>query len=264
MDLNETKQLLRAYGISPKKIQGQNFLVDDALATREVEAAKLKPSHNVLEIGPGLGALTEKLLEIGCDVIAVEKDPSFVKVLKDRFPNAGKLELIEGDILKTDFPDFDVVVSNIPYKISSPLTFKLLRHSFSHGIMMYQEEFAYRLVASPGGFDYSRLSVMSQYYAKTEILESVPQSAFYPQPKVRSAVVKFRPHPPPFKVNEDRFHRLVRGMFTVKKRTLRNGLRIAGKMEKLEVDISQISDELLERRVFELSLEEIATISNMS
>lgn len=262
MDLKETKSLLNKYRIRPNKISGQNFLVDSDVARREVEAAGLKSTDVVLEVGPGLGALTEHLLEAGCKVIAVEKDLKFVEVLEERFPSE-KLEIVNADVLKINLPDFDAVVSNIPYVISSPLTFKLLEHGFSRGILTYQYEFAERLVAEPGEWAYSRLSVAASHYADVEILETLPQNAFYPPPRVRSAVVRLTPRPPPFEVDEDRFFRLVRGMFTVKKKTVRNGLLIAKKVEGIEVDISAVSVELLAKRVFELSPDEIALISNI-
>ncbi len=261
MDLNETKLFLRRYGISPNKIQGQNFLVDSAVAKREVEAAQLSRSSVVLEVGPGLGALTEHILSSGCRVIAVEKDASFIRVLEDRFPT-DRLEIINADVLKIDLPDFDVVVSNIPYVISSPLTFRLLEHGFKRGVLTYQLEFAERLVAEPGEWEYSRLSVTARYYADIEILESLHQRLFYPRPRVRSALVKIVPRPPLFDVDEDVFFKLVRGMFTVKKKTVKNGVVIAKKIEGIDVDLGEIPVEILKKRVFELWPEEIALISS--
>lgn len=262
MDLKATKILLRRHGISPNKLQGQNFLVDEEVARREVKAAHIKSSETVLEIGPGLGALTEHILEKGCRVIAIEKDPSFVKVLKERFASKD-LEIINVDVLKMDLPGFDVVVSNIPYVISSPLTFKLLRHGFSRGVLTYQEEFAARLLAKSGEPDYSRLSVAAYYYTGAEILETIPPRAFYPQPMVMSAVVRLIPRAPPFEVDEERFFRLVRGMFTVKRKTVKNALSVAEKVSGVEIDKNKVPPELLEKRVFELSPVEIAEISKV-
>ncbi len=261
MNLRETKGLLRKYRISPKKFQGQNFLVNEDVAKREVEAAGLKPSDTVLEVGPGLGALTEEILKVKCRLIAVESDELFIEVLKERFKDFDNLELIHGDVLKIILPEFSAVVSNIPYAISSPLTFKLLEHGFSKGILTYQEEFALRMVALPGDWDYSRLSVVSSYYADAEILEFLPPNAFYPPPKVKSAVVKLTPKPPPFDVDEERFFNLVRGMFTVKRKTVKNALLIAKKVANVEVDLESVPGRLLEKRVVELSPEEIASIS---
>ncbi|HDY73805.1 MAG TPA: ribosomal RNA small subunit methyltransferase A [Euryarchaeota archaeon] len=261
MDLNETKSLLRRHGISPNKIQGQNFLVDPAVAKREVEAAELTKSDVVLEVGPGLGALTEHILSTGCKVVAVERDPSFIKILKSRFPT-DRLELICADVMKIDLPDFNVVVSNIPYVISSPLTFKLLEHGFECGVLTFQMEFAERLVAEPGEWEYSRLSVGAGYYADIEILEELHPRLFYPPPRVRSAVVKIVPRPPKIDVDKTVFFKLVRGMFTVKKKTVKNGVTIAKKIEGIDVDLADIPVEILKKRVFELWPEEIALISN--
>jgi 16S rRNA (adenine1518-N6/adenine1519-N6)-dimethyltransferase len=262
MDLKETKAILRKYGILPIKTQGQNFLVDEGIAKREVEAAQIEDTDVVLEIGPGIGALTEEVLKKGCRVIAIERDPAFVKVLNDRF-STENIEIVNVDVLRTDLPPFDIVVSNIPYQISSPLTLKLLKHGFKGGVLMYQEAFAMRLVAEPGEWDYSRLSVVTYYYSDAEVLETISPRAFFPQPKVSSAIVRLFPRPPPIKVNEDRFFRLVRGMFTVKKKTVKNAILIAKKVEGIEVDLKKVPDELLEKRVFELHPEEMALISKI-
>ena len=263
MDLKDTRAILRRHRISPSKISGQNFLVDESVAKREVEAADIKSSEVVLEIGPGLGALTEHLLKKGCRVIAIEKDPSLIKILKERL-SSDNLEVIKADVLEVNLPSFDVVVSNIPYVISSPLTFKLLEHRFSRGVLAYQEEFALRLTARPGEYDYSRLSVAAYYYTEAEILETIQPRAFFPQPKVKSAVVRLTPKTrPPFKVDKDRFFKLLRGMFTVKKKTVRNAVLIAKKVEGVEVDLDRIPESLLGKRAFELSPEEIALIANL-
>jgi 16S rRNA (adenine1518-N6/adenine1519-N6)-dimethyltransferase len=261
MDIKETKLFLRKFGISPNKLHGQNFLVDEEVAKREVAAADIKSSDVVLEIGPGLGALTEVILQEGCQVIAVEKDPSFVRVLTERFKSED-LEIVNADVLKMDLPEFDKVVSNIPYAISSPLTFKLLAHNFSLGVLTYQEEFARRLVALPGTRDYSRLSVAAYYYAEAEILETLPPSAFYPMPRVNSAVVRLTPKKaPPFDVDENLFFKLLEGIFTVKKKTVKNALLLLEKTVGIDVDIDRVPQELLQKRVFQLLPEEIAIIS---
>jgi 16S rRNA (adenine1518-N6/adenine1519-N6)-dimethyltransferase len=262
MDLLETKSLLRRYGISPNRFRGQNFLVDEKLAKKEVEFAEIEKRHRVLEIGPGLGALTEHLLKKGCRVIAIEKDRVLSKVLSDRF-SSENIEIITADALKTELPDFDIVVSNIPYVISSPITFKLFECGFLRGVLTYQEEFARRLIAEPGDWDYSRLTVTSSYYADTKILKIIPQKAFFPQPRVKSAIVFISPRPPQFEVDKERFFKLVRGMFTVKRKTVKNAIQIAEKIEGVRVNIDEISEKLLEKRVFELSPEEIANLSKI-
>ncbi len=262
MDLKETKSFLRRYNVSPSRFRGQNFLIDPSVAKKEVEAAGLSGSEVVLEVGPGLGALTEHLLDAGCTVIAVEKDRVLVKILQERF-GARDIEIIEADILKIDLPKFDVVVSNPPYVISSPLTFRLLEHGFTRGVLTYQEEFAMRLTAKPGDWDYSRLSVAASYHSEVEVLWTMSPRAFYPPPKVRSAVVRITPISPPFEVDEDLFFRLVRGMFTVRRKNTKNAILIANKLEGVGVDIDQVPEEMLEKRVFELTPMEIAQISNL-
>jgi 16S rRNA (adenine1518-N6/adenine1519-N6)-dimethyltransferase len=247
MDIKETKAVLKRYRILPSKARGQNFLVDDAIAKRIVDEAHIKSSDVVLEIGPGLGALTTQLLKKNCKVIAIEKDRRLIKFLSDRF-STENLEIINADVLKVQLPDFDVVVSNVPYVISSPLTFKLLRIGFSRGVLTFQEEFARRLVSEPGDWDYSRLSVSFYYFADAQILETLPPRTFYPRPRVKSTVVRLTPRSPPFK-------------FTVKRKTVRNAIKIAKKVEGIEIDLTHVPGKILEKRVFELFPEEIALLS---
>ena len=137
---------LRKYNIKGGTFD-QHFLVDAGYLDRIVAAAELNSEDIVLEIGAGVGNLTERLARKAKKVIAIELDPALVNVLHDRFDNVGNIEIIVGDALKIDFPEFDKVVSNLPYSISSEITFKLLRHKFKLGILMYQYEFALRMVS---------------------------------------------------------------------------------------------------------------------
>jgi len=260
MDLRETRAALRRYGISPSRLMGQNFLIDEAVAEREVEAAQLRGGEVVLEVGPGLGALTEHILARGCRVVAVEKDPALARALEDRLAS-DRLEVVNDDVLEIELPCFEVVVSNIPYSISTPLTFKLLEHGFSRAVLTYQEEFAARLVAQPGDPEYSRLSVAASYYAEVEVLGLVPAKAFYPKPKVRSAIVRLRPRAAPVDVDEKLFFNLVRGLFTVKRKTVKNALAVAEKVSGVEVELEALPREVLRKRVYELSLEELRLLS---
>ncbi|KAE8662404.1 putative dimethyladenosine transferase [Hibiscus syriacus] len=157
--------------------------------------AGIKTTDTILEIGPGTGNLTKKLLEAGKNVIAVEVDPRMVLELQRRFqgtPFSHRLKVIQGDVVKTDLPYFDICVANIPYQISSPLTFKLLFHqpAFRCAIIMFQREFAMRLVAQPGDTLYCRLSVNTQFYAWVSHLLKVGKNKFRPPPKVDSSVNK--------------------------------------------------------------------------
>src|SRR5213596_1765326 len=222
---------------------GQHFLIDARVAARQVAHAQIRPSEVVLEIGPGLGVLTRLLAERAKRVVA-----------------------IAGDALKVEWPPFDVMASNLPYQISSPLTFRLLEHAFDRAILMYQWEFARRMRAKPGTADYSRLTVGVYRRAACEILERVPRNAFHPQPKVDSAIVSLVPRPAPFPVSDpDRFDAVVDALFAHRRKTVENGLRLGWQLfapsrEALEAVLPHIPDRT--RRVGELSPEDIARIAD--
>ncbi|MCK4445299.1 MAG: ribosomal RNA small subunit methyltransferase A, partial [Thermoplasmata archaeon] len=198
MSVSEIKNLIRELGIHPKKRLGQHYLVDKAVANRQVQYANISKSDTVLEIGPGLGILTKILIGRAKKVIAVEMDRQTAVYLMGEMPS---IEVIRDDVLKIDLPPFDKVVSNIPFNISSSITFRLLEENFQTGILMYQKEFAQRLTARRGSSDYSRLSVDAFYRADCEVLETIPGSSFYPRPKVDSSIVRLTPREPPFEVN---------------------------------------------------------------
>ncbi len=267
--LEDTRHILKKHGIKPSKRLGQNFLVDRDVLLREISYADVKPSDTILEIGPGIGTLTELLVKNAKKVYAVETDARMIEVLKDRFKE--KLEIIKGDFLKIELPRFDKVVSNIPYSISSPLTFSLLSHKFEVAVLAYQKEFAMRMVAKPGEKNYSRLSVATYYHANAEILEVLPPEAFYPAPEVESAVVKLTPRRRrPLKVNESLYFDMLRGLFSHKKKTLKKALfftlsdifGIREKDKRKEI-VDSFDEKLLERRVFTLSPEEFGGLCNM-
>ncbi|MDD3494057.1 MAG: 16S rRNA (adenine(1518)-N(6)/adenine(1519)-N(6))-dimethyltransferase RsmA [Candidatus Thermoplasmatota archaeon] len=204
--------------------RGQHFLVDGRVAQRQIDYACLSPGDVVLEIGPGEGALTRRMAGRVSRVIAIEIDGRLAEGLRG-LPG---VEVIHADALAVDFGSlsFNKVVSNLPYQISSPVTFKLLAQDFELAVLMYQREFARRLVAEPGSRDYSRLSVMAQYRARWEILEIVPPSAFRPHPEVHSCVVRAVPRPPPFAVwNPEVFEDVVRILFSHRRKTIKNALR---------------------------------------
>ncbi|UCH71899.1 MAG: ribosomal RNA small subunit methyltransferase A, partial [Thermoplasmatales archaeon] len=158
---------------------GQNFLIDEKTAEREVEYAQIKKDDIVLEIGPGKGILTKLLARKAKEVIAIEIEERFIKKLKDVLPH--NVELIQGDALKIDFeklPKFNKIVSNLPFQISSPITFKFLEYDFSSAVLIYQKEFADRMIAKPGNKNYSRLSIGIYYKANCKLLETVPKIYF--------------------------------------------------------------------------------------
>lgn len=212
-------------GIQFHKSKGQHILKNPLLVDSIVQKAGINSTDVILEIGPGTGNLTKKLLEAGKSVVAVELDPRMVLELQRRFqgtPFSNRLKVIQGDVLKCDLPYFDICVANIPYQISSPLTFKLLNHkpSFRCAIIMFQREFAMRLVAQPSDSLYCRLSVNTQLLARVSHLLKVGKNNFRPPPKVDSSVVRIEPRKPPPAVNFKEWDGLVRICFTRKNKTL--------------------------------------------
>ena len=182
--------LLPGSGIKPKKRLGQNFLHDGSVLAREAEYAGVSGSR-VLEIGAGDGRLTEKLLEAGArEITAVEKDSGLADILGEKFAEDARVKIRNSDFLKMPVAEFDVVIGNIPYYISSPIVFRLVDFGFKRAVLCVQKEFAQRMLAEPGTHNYGRMSVMAQLYFSIELLESVPASAFTPKPKVDSALIR--------------------------------------------------------------------------
>ena len=257
--------LLKKYNIKGGTFD-QHFLIDPGYLDRIVAAADLRPEDVVLEIGAGIGNLTERLARKARKVIAVELDPTLVRVLHDRFDEVENIKIIAGDALKIDFPEFDKVVSNLPYSISSEITFKLLRHKFKLGILMYQYEFAVRMVSLPNCKDYSRLTVDTCYFADASILMKVPKSAFQPTPEVDSAVVKLVPRPAPFEVKDQAFFMdFVAAVFSQRRKKLRNAILNTNhvlKIPEIKEIIARLPEDLMSKRAENLSPEELAQIAN--
>jgi 16S rRNA (adenine1518-N6/adenine1519-N6)-dimethyltransferase len=227
MNAAEVREVLARLGVRPSRRRGQRFLVDDDVARRQVAHAAPRPGERVLEIGPGLGILTGLLLEASDRVVVVERDRRLARYLRHRFPEA---EVVEGDVLAVDLPPFDVCVSNLPYQISSAVTFRLLASSFDRAVLMYQREFAERMAALPGRAGYSRLSVKVYAKAACRVLERVPRQAFYPPPDVDSAVVALRVRRPPFELEDPvLFDALVDVVFQHRRKTVRNGLLLGAR-----------------------------------
>ena len=212
--------------LSPRrrKALGQHFLVDEKLADRIVAAAEIAPGERILEIGPGRGVLTERLAPLG-KLVAVEKDRWLAAVLRRRFGD--ELELVTGDALEVELPPSDVVVANLPYSISSPLLFRLFDVEWGRAVLMFQEEFARRLAASPGSKTYGRLSVMAQHHVDCRKLFRVSRTAFLPQPRVHSLVVRLERRAPDYEVRDfATFERVVATLFQHRRKTVRNALRL--------------------------------------
>ena len=241
---------------------GQHFIIDDRVVRRIIGYAHVHAQDTILEIGGGGGNLTRELAKVCDKLIVIEKDTK----LAERLSEIEHVEIIEGDALTVPFPAFDKTVSNLPYEISSPVTFKLLTCSFTCGVLMYQKEFAERMVAEPGTKEYSRLTVCLSYKSQCELLEDVPRTAFLPQPQVTSAIVRIRPALPQFKVYDERFfHQFVRALFTQRRKKLRNALATAAKVlgeNRINEVIDELPHQCLARRPYELAPREIARLAN--
>ncbi|KAI9307225.1 dimethyladenosine transferase [Cunninghamella echinulata] len=216
---------MRAFGPIFNKDLGQHILKNPLVAQGIVDKANLNSSDVCLEVGPGTGNLTVKILAQAKKVVAVEMDPRLAAELQKRVngtPEQRKLHIMLGDFMKTELPYFDVCISNTPYQISSPLVFKLLEHRplFRCAILMFQREFALRLVAKPGDELYCRLSVNVQLYAKVDHIMKVGKNNFRPPPQVESSVVRLEPKNPPPPVDSKEFDGLLRIVFVRKHKTL--------------------------------------------
>ena len=255
--------------VRAKKRFGQNFLRNDHVIDRILGAAELSADQAVLEIGPGLGALTDRLLQAGVRLTAIEVDQQLADLLKQR--KNPLLEVVEGDVLKIDWNTFlpsqpCKLVANLPYNISSQILFRILDHkaAFSRLVLMFQKEVGDRLLAEAGTREYGILSVLMQTWYEVRRVISVSPGSFSPPPKVESVVLQFDPLPElrfPIE-NEEIYRRLVRGAFTQRRKTLRNSLLASG-WSPVEVDTLLTKNRIDPRRRGEtLTLEEFARLSN--
>lgn len=235
---------MKKYSITPRKSAGQSFLVSHDIARKIVLQANLTRNDTVLEIGGGLGILSQWAAKLAKCVYVVEVDPKLVVALKEILEDTTNVEIIEGDALHIDFPDVNKIVSNLPYSISSPITFRLLDEvNFELAVLMYQKEFAKRLIAEPGSTNYSRLSIETQYRANVVEVMEVPAQMFYPVPAVDSSIVAMTLREAgPFARDSSMFHYMIRGIYSYPNKQLRNALRIW--LKNLGIDKS-VADQLL-------------------
>ncbi|MCU4971269.1 16S ribosomal RNA methyltransferase A [Halobacteria archaeon AArc-m2/3/4] len=264
--------LLARAGVRGNPDRDQHFLVDDRVLDRlptyltEIDA----DTSHILEIGAGTGALTDRLLEAGDRVTAVERDPALAEFLREEFADEiadGRLILLEGDALDVDLPDFSASVSNLPYGVSSEITFRLLPEKRPL-VLMFQMEFAERMVAEPGTSEYGRLSVSTQHYADVELVEPVPKEAFSPPPAVESAVVRAIPRNPDYEVDDEAFFlRFVKALFTQRRKTIRNAIRntphISG-LDDPDAVVDAADEELLSKRAGAVTPVEFAALASLA
>ncbi|KAK0437562.1 rRNA adenine dimethylase [Armillaria borealis] len=218
---------------------GQHILKNPAIAQKIVDTANLRPTDKVLEVGPGTGNLTMRILEKAKLVTAVEMDPRMAAELTKRVqgkPEQRKLEVIIGDFVKADLPYFDVCISNTPYQISSPLIFRLLSHRPLPRVcvLMFQREFALRLLARPGSNLWSRLSANVQLFAKVDHVMAVGKNNFRPAPMVESSVIRMVPLDPPPPVKFEEYDGLGRIIFSRRNKTIHGNFMAKGVIDMLE------------------------------
>jgi 16S rRNA (adenine1518-N6/adenine1519-N6)-dimethyltransferase len=244
-----------------KKSLGQNFLEDKNILRLEAKLADPE-GKTVLEIGPGDGRLTEAILEQKPKkIIAVEKDPRFVAILKERFVGRDDIEIIESDFLEMKLPGrVDVVVGNIPYYISSDIIFHLAPLRFDRAILMVQKEFAKKMAANPGDENYGRLSLTSQIAFEIKLERVVQRHLFRPVPKVDSAIIVLKPTGVRLTSFQEN---VIRSLFSHKNKTVRNALIDSKMFEKVELEKNKSFLPFIKRRSVSLSKEECLEIARI-
>ena len=247
-----TIAILKKYDFTFQKKFGQNFLIDTHVLEKIVDAADIGKDDLVLEIGPGIGTVTQYLCEAARQVIAVEIDRKLIKILKDTLSAYDNVEVINEDILKVDIAALVEeknggkpikVVSNLPYYITTPIIMTLLekRVPVTDMTLMMQEEVARRMQAVPGSKDYGALSLAVQYYSVPYIAAFVPQNCFMPRPNVGSAVVNLKCHKePPVKVrDEEMMFKLIKASFAQRRKTLQNGLTNSAELDFTKDEVTE-------------------------
>ena len=256
---------LRALGIPPLKRFGQHFLLSLEAREQLIDKANLSTEDTVIEVGAGLGFVTEALVKRAGKVVAIEKDRTLAKHLQDKFSTNRNLQVIQGDALTIPIPANAKIVSSPPYNISSKLVLQILSSKFRMASLMLQEDFVKRLTARSGSRDYGRLTVILQTHAHAELIRTVSRSSFYPPPRVDSAIATITPtHPMPRINDEKRFEELVRVLFTQRRRktygVLSRYLQTHYCKQRNEI-LTQA--ELNDKRVYELSPIEFVNLSNL-
>ena len=274
MDIKDVKtaELVKKYNFKFSKSLGQNFLVDDSVPRDIVLGAEVDENDLVIEIGPGVGTLTAKLLNKAKKVVAIELDSDLIPILTEEMGSNPKFTLIHNDALKVDFNEIIgeeksvKLVANLPYYVTTPIIVKLLKenYNFKSLTIMIQKEVAERMNAEPGNKDYGALSLLVQYYCNTSIVRKVPPQCFIPRPKVDSIVIRLdRLQEPKVKVeNEKLFFDIIRSSFNMRRKTLWNGVKNVGlSKESLELAFEEAGVDP-KRRGETLTIEEFAMLSD--
>jgi 16S rRNA (adenine1518-N6/adenine1519-N6)-dimethyltransferase len=250
-DIHQIKALLGRHGFRFSKSMGQNFLIADWVPREIAKASGTHRDAGVLEIGPGIGCLTQELAGRAGKVVSVELDRSLLPILKETLAGRDNVEIVSGDILKLDIRQMTLKMpwlsgfaacANLPYNITTPAITALIEAKCFFAItVMIQKEVAQRICARPGSKDYGAFSIYCQYYTAPELLFEVPPDCFIPAPKVTSAVVQLVPRPAPAEVDDpDHFFRVVKAAFALRRKTLVNSLlaSLSGQLSREEISMA--------------------------
>ena len=274
----KTIEVLQKYGFTFQKRYGQNFLIDNHVIDKIIRAANISKEDCVLEIGPGIGTLTQHLALASRKVIAVEIDKKLIPILEDTLEEYDNVEIVNADILKVDIHKYVKdknngkpikIVANLPYYITTPIIMGIFEQQIpiTNMVVMVQKEVAKRMEAKPGSKDYGALSLAIQYYAKTYLVANVPPNCFIPRPKVGSAVISLEKYkePPVIVKCEKLMFKIIRASFNQRRKTLINGINNFQGLDYTKEQIENTIESLgkgASIRGESLSLEEFATIAN--
>lgn len=263
--------ICKRFDIKMSKKLGQNFLIKRGIVDEIVKAADLQEGEPVLEIGPGIGTLTQGLAQSGANVTAIELDTRLLEVLDTTLAQYSNVTIVHGDVLKLDVPSIMnnepfKVVANLPYYITTPIIMSLLesRLPIERLVVMVQKEVALRMVAKPGTKDYGALSVAVQYYTKPDIVLDVPPKSFLPAPAVTSSVIRciLRDKPPVDVIDEKLFFRVVKAGFAQRRKTFANTMKTTGlSKDRIEELLAKANIDG-QRRGETFTLQEFADVAN--
>ncbi|MDU5866057.1 MAG: 16S rRNA (adenine(1518)-N(6)/adenine(1519)-N(6))-dimethyltransferase RsmA [Veillonella sp.] len=263
--------ICKRFDIKMSKKLGQNFLIKRGIVDEIVHAAELTPGEPVLEVGPGIGTLTQGLAQSGADVTAIELDRRLLEVLDTTLASYDNVRIIHGDVLKLDVPSIMnhkpfKVVANLPYYITTPIIMSLLESKLpiERLVVMVQKEVALRMVAKPGTKDYGALSVAVQYYTEPDIVLDVPPKSFLPAPAVTSSVIccVLRDKPPVDVIDEKLFFRVVKAGFAQRRKTFANTMKTTGlSKDRIEELLAKANIDG-QRRGETFTLQEFADVAN--
>lgn len=263
--------ICKRFDIKMSKKLGQNFLIKRGIVDEIVHAAELTPGEPVLEVGPGIGTLTQGLAQSGADVTAIELDRRLLEVLDTTLASYDNVRIVHGDVLKLDVPTIMnhkpfKVVANLPYYITTPIIMSLLESKLpiERLVVMVQKEVALRMVAKPGTKDYGALSVAVQYYTEPDIVLDVPPKSFLPAPAVTSSVIRcvLRDKPPVDVIDEKLFFRVVKAGFAQRRKTFSNTMKTTGlSRDRIEELLAKANIDG-QRRGETFTLQEFADVAN--